>query len=297
MFIEIWTIKKVLAWTEEYFFSHKIETPRLDAELLLSHVLKCSRVELYTRHQHPLSLDERNCFKELVRRRTNHEPVAYLLKKKDFYQQSLVVNDTVLIPRPETEFLVDDVLQWCKQNQRLGSTVDIIEVGTGSGNIAIALGLEIPGANIVTIEVCDKAANIARQNIRTYGLEKQVSLVVDDYKEYLFGKRNLGLKNRFDIFISNPPYIALDDNNVMESTRCFEPHKALFAGQDGLSFYRDFAELAPDLLNNNGALFLEIGIGQKDKIVEIFQQENKMELEKITKDYQGIERVLSWIRC
>ena len=294
---EMWTIKKVLAWTEEYFLSNKLETPRLDAELLLCHVLNCNRVSLYTRYDRPLTLGERNLFKKLVKRRSDHEPVAYLINNKDFYQQSLVVNDAVLIPRPETEFLVDDVLQWYKKNQKSRSTINILEVGTGSGNIAIALGLEMPNANITTIEVCDKAANVAQQNIKTYGLENRISLVVADFKLYLFGTRKLELENKFDIFISNPPYIALGDNNVMESTKRFVPHKALFAGEDGLTFYRDFAVLAPHLLKDNGALFLEIGMGQKNKIVEIFNQDNKMSLEKVTKDYQEIERVLSWTRC
>ena len=289
---QIWNIGGVLEWTINYFTEKSIPSPRLDAELLLAHVLKVERVQLYMRYEEPLSKDQLSQYHNLIKERANLHPVAYLLGNRAFYKQELLVNSDVLIPRPETEFLVGEVLKWLDEKQQ----VNALEMGTGSGNISIALAHENPQINIITFEKSNQAAHVAEQNIAQYDLQDRIDLRVMDY---LRGFSELvDAEQKFDLLFSNPPYINRDQiKHVDPSTLNYEPHDALFADDCGLIHYKEFARWGEKLLAEGALVALEVGFDQSEKVQSIFSQEGGYKLENIIRDYNGIERVISWIKC
>lgn len=281
---EIWTITKILKWTTSYFQSHGIDQPRTDAEVLLSHALHLKRIELYTHHDQPLQDKELKTFKSLIKRRLLREPVAYITGEKEFWSLNLTVTPDVLIPRPETECLVEAALEVIPQ----GKGLDILDLGTGSGAIIIALAHERPGHRFYAVDRSEAALRIARKNAEHYGLKEAITFLHGDWFE---GVHNLG--RGFNLIVSNPPYIPGDQiESLSPEIARHEPLYALDGGKDGLNAIRSILSSAPDYLAPNGTILLEIGYDQRPSVAAIAEELGCYKDFKCRKDYSGNDRVV-----
>ncbi len=279
---DLWTVEKILSWTINHFTSHKIPEPRLSAELLLARVLNMKRIDLYLQFERILSSKERDRYRNYVKRRVNREPVQYILGETEFYGLPFNVGPEVIVPRPETELLVDAVLESVKALKK--SPAKILDIGTGSGCIAVSLAKLLPDCSIWAIDISEAALKIARSNADLN--EVDVQFIEGDIL-----RNTSSMLTKFDILVSNPPYVALRDIDQLEpEVRNFEPKTALFAGEDGLEFYRKFMEVIPDLVNRNGKIFLEIGYDQGGPLKQLFT--NGDFIVEIRKDYKQIDRIL-----
>ncbi|MBC7793308.1 MAG: peptide chain release factor N(5)-glutamine methyltransferase [Clostridia bacterium] len=250
---EIWTIERILKVTQEYFASKRIESARLDAELLLVHVIKVPRITLYTNFDRPLQQAEVDAYRALVKRRGNHEPVAYIMGVREFYGRSYEVTRDVLVPRPETEHLVDAVLEWVRKNGI--DSPRIIDVGTGSGAIAVTLASELPEASVTAVDISEAALAVARGNAAA--LSASVEFITSDL---LAG---VASQQQYDVIVANLPYIGENERaSLPAAVRDHEPAVALFSGADGLDAIRRLAREAIPSLATSGLLALEIGCGQ-----------------------------------
>ncbi|MDD5065685.1 MAG: peptide chain release factor N(5)-glutamine methyltransferase, partial [bacterium] len=272
-----WTILSLLKWMEDYFRQHKIPSPRLDAEILLSYHLDMERIKLYVQFDKVLDPEALSRIKELIKRRVRHEPMAYITGSRDFFGLKFMVNENVLIPRPETEHLAEEVL---KHDLAAKSVLDI---GTGSGNLAVTIAKYSPGSSVTAVDISEEALETAKGNADRILGNHGIRFVRSDIYS--------GIEDRFDFIISNPPYIRSQDIPALEETvRDFEPVKALDGGEDGLFFYREIIQGAKDHLNPGGRLFLELNSLLKDKIMAHITA-NRFELVRIIPDYAGLERV------
>jgi release factor glutamine methyltransferase len=282
-----WTIIKLLQWTASYFKTHGIESSRIDAELLLAFALGVERIDLYLRHDQPLNRSELTRFRALVKRRAAREPLAYITGRKEFWGLALEVGTAVLIPRPETECLVEAVLAYLKQGQGLVKP-RFLDLGTGTGAIALALAHSLPTASGVAVDRSSEALAIADRNRRRHNLQDKVDLVAGDWLAP-FGGGNA----RFDIIVSNPPYIAADqiDGLQPEIVR-YEPRAALDGGPDGLACLALLVREAPNMLSPGGALFLEIGHDQLPAVRQLALADGAYRNIFSQKDYGGKDRVV-----
>lgn len=257
-------------------------SPRLDAELLLSSYLKKERTSLYTHPEQTLTENELEQFLEWVERRKHGEPVAYIIGKKEFWSLPFQVNNRVLIPRPETEFLVEEVLKVCSD---MGKRIlRILDIGTGCGAISIALASELENAQIIATDISPEALAVAVKNAQNNNVAHRISFLMGDLFQPVAGK--------FDIIVSNPPYISVDEYNTLPlGVRGFEPQSALLAGNDGTEFHQEIIKGGALYLQQGGWLFMEIGSGQKHKLENILNESNLYDNIAFTLDYAGIERV------
>jgi release factor glutamine methyltransferase len=275
---ELWTILKVLSWTQQRFAERGLPTPRLDAELLLGKVVGRDRVGLYSHFDQPLSASELSTYRDYIRRRLGGEPVAYLLGEKEFHSLLLSVDEHVLVPRPDTETLVDVALSL------LGETGRLLDVGTGSGALALALKKERPGLEVIAVDRSKEAARVARRNAERLALE--VDVRIGD----LFGP--VGGEALFDVVISNPPYIPTQEIATLSREVQREPRTALDGGEDGLDIVRRLIAEAPPHLRPGGALAMEIGVGQAPAVVAFFSATGRYQQAETARDLQAIERVV-----
>ncbi len=279
---EIWTILRVLTWTQSRFAERGLATPRLDAELLLAEVLGRDRVGLYTHFDQPLSADELARYRELIKRRLSGEPVAYLIGRREFRSLELRVDARVLIPRPETETLVEVALA------RLApDAVRAVDVGTGSGAIALALKSARPSLEVLAVDRSPEAAELARANAA------QLSLAIEIFVGDLLAP--VAARAPFDLIASNPPYIPSAEIPSLAPEVRREPHLALDGGPDGLAIIRRLIEAAPPLLAPNGTLALEVGAGQAPAVAALLSKAGFTAIES-TRDLAGIERVVAATR-
>ena len=277
-----WTVLKVLQWTQQRFRERGVASARLDAELLLGEILKLDRVALYTHHDQPLARPELAAFRALIQRRLAGEPVAYLVGRKEFFSLSLRVDGRVLIPRPETEGVVEAVLA-----QLAGvASPRVADIGTGSGAIAIAVAHERPDARVVAIDRSADALAVARENVAAHGVV--VELLEGDLLAPLAAA---GVAPPYDAIASNPPYIRDQDFASLPPEVRREPRGALLAGADGLSVLRRLIDGAPPLLADGGALILEIGAGQAEAVTALARAAGYGEV-RVRRDLAGIERVV-----
>lgn len=287
---EVWTVQKVLAWSTGWLKEKSkddvaSQTPRLDVELILAHVLDCDRMRIYLELDRPLGKDERDRFKALLRRRAEGEPIAYIVGYRDFYRHRFTVNPSVLIPRADTEILVEQSLNLIAQV----AAPTILDVGTGSGCIALSLALARPDAVVTGWDISEAALVVARLNKETLACEN-IRFECRDVKTDAF------LHQQFSLIVSNPPYIMRSEEvSLSVSVKGFEPHVALFDDDvDGLSFYRILAQRAKEWLLPGGVLAVECGHTQAHQIADIFTQSSKEFIElTITKDLGGLQRVVS----
>jgi release factor glutamine methyltransferase len=280
---QVWTILEVLRWTCGRFERHGIESARLDAELLATLAFQRSRVELYTQFDHLPSDNELATYRELVQRRLSGEPVAYILGRKEFWSLDLCVDPRVLIPRPDTETLIEQALALLSDAPPCGRPLRVLDVGTGSGAVALALKKERPSDEVFAIDVSEDALAVARDNALRLGLEV----------EFAQGDLLATLASRapWDVIVSNPPYIPSSDIDELPSEVRHEPRLALDGGADGLHIVRRLATESVGLLAPGGALAMEIGAEQAAQVTEILRGEGYAGVDS-RRDLAGIERVV-----
>jgi release factor glutamine methyltransferase len=263
-----WTIGRLLGWTCEHFSGRGLDEPRLCAEVLLAHALRCRRIELYTRFEEIPSGDPLATYRDHVQRAAMGEPIAYIVGLREFYSLEFAVSADVLIPRPETETLVEKAIDWCSGSGRAEPSV--LEIGVGSGCVVVTILHQVRTARAVGTDVSSGAICVAGANAERHGVMGRLSLVVADKCDLPAGAIPEG---GFDVMVSNPPYIceaefALLDANV----RDHEPRGALVAGVDGLTFYRAVAERGRGMLSAGGAVLVEIGAGMADGVAKVFSE-------------------------
>jgi len=278
---KIWRVIDLLNWGEQYFTDNGFDSPRKEIERILQDILECSRVNLYLRFEEPLSKTQLVKLRNWVQRRKNREPIQYITGKAGFHNLMLNVTPDVLIPRPESERLVEIVIEAVDKK----SNISIIDIGTGSGCLALALGKELPNANVAGIDKSAQAIETAKLNAATLKIKNVSFLQIDLFENKIDGK--------YDILISNPPYIPKEEiESLMRDVKDFEPLSALTDSADGLTFYRKISEISPTIINSNGWIFLEVGLGEHPKrAIKLFSNEKFNNIELI-KDYNGDDRIL-----
>jgi release factor glutamine methyltransferase len=273
---ERWTPLELVRWTREYFERHELPSPRLDAELLLAHAMGVGRLDLYLRFEEEVDPEARSSFRELVRRRAQERvPVAYLTGSREFWSRSFRVSHDVLVPRPETETLVQAVLDLAPTR--------FADVGTGSGAIAAAVALERPNCRVVASDRSAGALDVARSNLEALELLDRVELIQGDGLEPLAGE--------FDVIACNPPYIPTGELEGLPPEVRHEPPEALDGGPDGLRLIERLVAQAPGRLARPGHLVLEVGAGQATGVEELLGAAGA-ERVAIRKDLAGVERVV-----
>jgi release factor glutamine methyltransferase len=281
-----WKVIDVLKWGKNYFDEKGIDSPRLSIELMLCKVLNCHRIDLYSGFERFLTESELASLKEYVKRRIKHEPLQYITGSSNFMGMEIHVEPGVLIPRPETEQMVSVIIDYYKNIH----PKRILDIGTGSGCIAVALAKAFPGSFIYGIDNSPQAIDIARQNAD----ENKVSNIQFDICDVLKNPLSIPYidSKRYDLVVSNPPYIDKAEHGVLDpEVRIYEPAGALTDFGDGFTFYRWFAEIFRDLLTEKGEFFIEIGWGQMSEVKEIFVR-NDFDIAAI-KDFGGIPRIIT----
>jgi release factor glutamine methyltransferase len=285
------TIAALLTEAQADLASRHVGTPRLDAEVLLSHILQTDRTSLYTRLQRPLSAAHKRQFADLITRRKQREPLAYITGSREFWSLEFHVDKHVLIPRPETEIVVHTALRLL-HNTAL-ATPGILDMGTGSGCIGVALATELPQAAVWALDIEDEALALARQNARHHAVDERLTFCQGD----LFAPIS-HLTERFHLIVTNPPYIDRETVDTLQpEVRLWEPQRALDGGQDGLDFYRRLLYDSPNYIRPGGWLVMEIGHDQRDAILQLAQAQCHLSIQNCVQDYAGHDRVVVFQRA
>ena len=274
------TLLEVLQSTTAYFEKHHIESSRLNAEHLIAHVLKLSRLELYLEFETKPNEQELSQLRELVKRRAQGEPLQHLLGTVEFCGQIFLCDKRALVPRPETEQLVELLVSDFRFQI---SDFRLVDVGTGSGVIALSLAKTFPEANVVAVDISDDALALARENAARLGLSERVQFQKGDLLE--------NLDERFDLIAANLPYVSMHDRNLLAREVLHDPEVALFAGNNGDEIVRRLIDQTPAHLKPGGLLALEIGINQAEGLTEFLRQKNYHDIDA-KKDYSGSQRFL-----
>lgn len=284
------TVLEGIQKSADFLAKKEVDSPRLQAELLLAHVLKLPRMKLYLNFERALTEPETNTFRELVKRRAQREPLQHITGSTSFCGLEIAVNRHVLVPRPETELLAE--LGWTFLSTLDSQSPTALDFGTGSGCIAMALAAKSPAAKITALDISSEALEIARQNASKNNVADRVEFVQGDGFHGLAGRARSDVPHSFDLIISNPPYIPSAEITTLDpEVRDFDPRGALDGGADGLDFYRRLALEARPFLKPSGRVMLEFGDGQGDVIRKIFEGE-KWIVEAIREDYTQRQRIL-----
>lgn len=283
----VWTIARLLTWTTDFFREHGIENPRLDAEVLLSAVLGRDRMYLYVHFDEPLEPDELARFRAYVKERAAHVPLAYVLGRREFMGLDFRVTRDTLIPRPDTEVLVQCALDFLRARTDGGADdLRIADIGTGTGAIALSVIHYTEGACADVVDISPAAAAVARENAEKLGLTERLDVHVGDLLAPIAGRS-------YDMILSNPPYIpSADIAGLMPEVCRYEPHLALDGGADGLDIYRRLMADAPTLLKDGGAIAVEVGMDEAKDVAELAIAHPRIVRTEILKDLAGIERVV-----
>ena len=266
-------------WTGQYFRDKGLDSPRLDAEVLLSSVLKKDRIFLYVHFDEPLMAEELAAYKALIKRRVAREPVAYILGHREFMKLDFKVDRSVLVPRPDTEILVQAVLDRLPEGGQR-----VADIGTGSGAIAISLAYYRPELRVTATDISAAALAVAGENAAALGVAERVEFAEGNLLEPLTGK--------YAAVVSNPPYVSKADMEaLMPEVKNWEPHGALYGGPDGLDFYRQLTKESGNYLEPGGLIALEVGLGEAALAAGMLEENGFSEIE-IKRDYAGIERVV-----
>lgn len=289
--MEIWTISKTLDWTTDHFRKSNIEWPHLEAEILLAHALGRKRIELYTDHERVLTAAELKTFKGYIQRRSQHEPIAYITNSQPFMSLDFYVDRSVLIPRPETEQLVEIAIETINQAQgqrQEAEGIRIADIGTGSGAIAVSLAKFIPSVKVTGIDSSPQAIEIAQRNAQHHK--------VDDRCQFMVGNMFDPLQEKVDLIVSNPPYIPTDIISTLDTdVKDWEPRSALDGGKDGFDYIRRIVKESPNHLTTQppkGLLLLEIGNDQGEKAKQMAESSGNYAEVKILKDLNQKDRIL-----
>ena len=314
---KIWTIGRILKWTEQYFRDKGIESPRLDAEVLLAHVLEKQRIYLYVHFDEPLQPAELAAYREMIKQRVLRVPVAQILGEKEFMGLTFKVTADTLVPRPDTEILVQAAVERLKAmkgeksatgvladesaaeepaegqpvggadaEQEVAEPLHIADIGTGSGAICLSVLRYLAGTVADTVDISPEARAVAEENAASLGLADRVTFHTGDLLQPLRGMT-------FAAILSNPPYIPeADIAGLAPEVRLKEPHTALSGGRDGLDFYRRLAKEAPAMLVPGGFMAFEVGIHQAEPVAALAKANPLIARTEILPDYAGIDRVV-----
>jgi len=278
-----WQVIDVIKWGEQYFGEKGFENPRHEIEWLLTDLLSLSRIDLYLKFDLSISQQDLSTLKSWVKRRLTREPLQYITGKTEFYSLTFYVNPDVIVPRPETETVVEIAIEHSK---RIGAK-KIVDVGTGSGCIAIALASKLDDVQILAVDKSESTLKVARLNGEKNGVSDKIEFLHLDILKY-------DLPGTFDLLVSNPPYVKKNEvDKLMPEIRNYEPLHALTDGADGLTFYRRFADIAPKVINPGGSIVLEVGFGNHPiQVINLFRQS---EIGEVTshKDINDDDRVLT----
>jgi release factor glutamine methyltransferase len=278
---DVWTVGRLLTWTTEWLTGKGSEAPRLEAEVLLAHVRGCQRIALYTAFDTPVAEAERGRFRELVKRRGEGEPVAYLVGSREFFSLPFRVTPAVLVPRPETEGLVIRVLDLCRPQ----AGPRIVDVGTGSGAIAITLAKHLPKASITATDVSSAALAVARDNAARHGVAERIAFLECDLLDHPQAA------GPWDVIVSNPPYVREDEfESLPRDVRLHEPKAALVSGPTGVEIIERLAALAAARLVPGGWLFCEIGPAAAAEAV--LARQTGLTAEPTILDFAGLPRIV-----
>ena len=272
------TLLEVLQSMTAYFTKHGVEHPRLNAENLIAHVLKLSRLELYLEFETKLNEQELATLRELVKRRAQGEPLQHLLGTVEFCGHEFLTDKRAMVPRPETEELVELL-----KSEIRNPKSEILDVGTGSGVIALSLAVRFPDSKVYAIDVSDDALSLAKENAARLGLIERVQFQKGDLLE--------NFSERFDLIVANLPYVSMQDRHLLAREVLHDPEVALFGGERGDELVRRLIEQASSHLNPGGLLALEIGINQAEALGDFLRQKNYHDIQS-KKDYSGINRFL-----
>ncbi len=311
--MQTWTIQKLLNWVTEYLRDKGIDSPRLSAELLLCHVVGLQRIELYTQFDKPVAKQQLDRLHDLVKRAGQNEPIPYLVGKTEFYSLEINVTPDCMIPRPETELLVERAIEFLRtrpvssatgRNSTMGNTLQkgsisnevssgtqfVCDLCTGSGCIAVAIAKNYPDVRIIATDICDAALAVAAGNIEKHQLGDQITLLCGDLFDPIMPQLDV---NEFDLIVCNPPYVSTAEYEKLDrNVKDYEPKKALFAGVDGLDIYCRIIEKAEEFLKPDAALMLEIGYAQGPAVRQLLEQTGAFVNIKIEKDPHNNDRIV-----
>ena len=284
---EIWTIQKLLNWVTEYLKTKGIDSPRLSAEWLLCYVLGVKRIELYTQFNKVVGPEQLSRLHELVKRAGAHEPIAYIIGKKEFYSLEFEITKDCLIPRPETELLVERAIEFLRT--RNGEQF-ICDLCTGSGCVAVAIARNFANCRIVATDISDAALAVAEKNVAKHGLMNRIKLLQGN----LFEPDIAGLgPAKFDLIVSNPPYVSEHEyENLAPNIKDYEPKSALTAGKEGLDIIKRIIADTNQHLKPVGILMLEIGNEQGNAVRNLLETAGYFDAVKIEKDYSNLDRLV-----
>jgi release factor glutamine methyltransferase len=286
---ELKTVRELIQITSRYFAEKDIDSPRLNAERLLSDVLSLSRIELYLQHDRPLTGEELQKYRDYVRRRAGGEPLQTIIGTTEFYSRSFKVEPDVFIPRPETEILVDQCLRLLTPSGRRLIAPQVVEIGCGCGVIGITLAAELPNLLVTASDVDPAAVRLSRFNAHRLGVAPRLKFLVGDG----YAPLSTNLKGKVDLLVSNPPYIRSDDIvSLPREVAEHDPPAALDGGSDGLNHYRALAAGFAAWLAPDGAIAVEIGYDQAEAVVEIFQRTGCRDI-AVHQDYNDLPRVVT----
>jgi release factor glutamine methyltransferase len=305
--MQTWTIQKLLNWVTEHLTGKGIDSPRLSAELLLCHVVELKRIELYTQFDKPVAKQQLDRLHDLVKRAGQNEPIAYLVGKTEFYSLEINITPDCMIPRPETELLVERAIEFLRtrtvRNSAMGNTLQkgrisngartgtqfVCDLCTGSGCIAVAIAKNYPDARIIATDICDAALAVAAGNVEKHQLGDQITLLCGDLFDPIMPQLDV---NEFDLIVCNPPYVSTAEYEKLDkNVKDYEPKKALFAGVDGLDIYHRVIEKAEEFLKPDAALMLEIGYAQGPAVRQLLEQTGAFVNIKIEKDPHNNDRI------
>lgn len=279
---ETWTVLRLLQWTEEYLRDHGSESAKLEAEVLLATARSCRRIDLYTAYDEVATDETRVAFRELVRRRAEGTPVAYLVGHREFYSRKFRVSPDVLIPRPETEFVIVDLLDRVSSKS---APVRIADVGTGSGILAVTAAAELSAATVLAIDISPAALNVARQNAADHGVAERIEFVEGDLLS--------GTSEKFDFILSNPPYVGQPEYGELDAqVKDHEPAVALIGGETGTEIIARLIPQAAERLNSGGWLMIEISPMIADAVAGLFNNNGSFGEVTIRKDLSQLSRVV-----
>lgn len=282
-----WTIGRLLKWTTDYLKEHGADEARLDAEVLLAHARGCRRIDLYTAFEEEASDALRNEFRQLVKQRAAGTPVAYLVGYREFYSRRFRVTPDVLIPRPETEFVLVTLLDLVKESGQQHQPLRLVDVGTGSGNLAIIAALELPKAELTAVDLSEEALQVARENARQHQVDHRIRFLQSDVLAAI------DPTEQFDYIIANPPYIGLREKpQLSRDVLEHEPHLALFSGETGLDCSKRLIAEAEHRLSPGGWLLSEISPFLRDELLQIVASHAELQCARIQNDLNQRPRVL-----
>jgi release factor glutamine methyltransferase len=277
------TVLEIINLSTGYLKDKGIESPRINAELLLAKVLNCKRLDLYLAFDRPLIENELIIYRDFLKRRSKNEPLQYIVGSVEFYGLEFIVNRSVLIPRQETEILVETIINENKDKDNL----KILDIGTGSGIIAVCLAKYLNRPQIFAVDTSEEALAVAKDNAAANGVEEKINFVQQDITDDV-----ISFSDEFDIVVSNPPYISNEEYSKLEpELRIYEPRVALTDNSDGFSFYKTIVRKSNTLLKSKGRIYFEVGQGQYSQVKDILSSDNFNNI-NIYKDYLDIERVV-----